>query len=149
VIPRAFAFAFVLAAPGHLLWVTRSRERRRCTAAGIAAAHRGSPRDVLSTEHKESQAFQQELRDAGYSEGRDAVIEWRSANGEYNQVSRLVADLVQRKVDVIVADSTVGAGAAKQATSTIPIVMATIADPVGSGLVASLAHPGETSPDSR
>jgi putative ABC transport system substrate-binding protein len=54
----------------------------------------------------------------------------------------LVADLVQRKVDVIVADSTVAARAAKRATSTIPIVMAVVADPVGSGLVASLAHPG-------
>jgi putative ABC transport system substrate-binding protein len=88
------------------------------------------------------QAFRQGLRDAGYSEGRDVVIEWRYANGDYNQVPRLVADLVQTKVDVIVADSTPAAQAAKRATSTIPIVMGFVSDPIGSGLVASLGHPG-------
>ena len=70
------------------------------------------------------------------------VIEWRSANGDYDRVPELAADLVQRKVDVIVVDSTPAAQAVKRATSTIPIVMAIVADPVGSGLVASLAHPG-------
>ena len=70
------------------------------------------------------------------------VIEWRSANGDYDRVPELVADLVQRKVEVIVVESTVAARAIKRATSTIPIVMAIVADPVGSGLVASLAHPG-------
>ena len=96
----------------------------------------------FSPESKEAQAFRQGLRDAGYAEGRDVVIEWRSAKGDYDRVHQLVADLVQRKVDVIVADSTNAAGAAKRATSTIPVVMAVVADPVGSGLVASLAHPG-------
>ncbi|MGQ0578650.1 MAG: ABC transporter substrate-binding protein [Betaproteobacteria bacterium] len=95
-----------------------------------------------SPESKEVQAFRQGLRDAGYAEGRDVVIEWRSASGNYDLIPELAADLVQRKVDVIVVAGTVGAGAARRATSTIPIVMATIADPVGSGLVASLAHPG-------
>ena len=89
-----------------------------------------------------AQAFRQGLRDAGYSEGRDVVIEWRSANGDYARVPQLAADLVQRKVDVIVADTTLAAQAVKHATSTIPIVMALVADPVGSGLVASLAHHG-------
>ena len=93
-------------------------------------------------EEKETQAFRQGLLDAGYVEGRDVVFEWRSANGDYDRVPQLVADLVQRKVDVIVADSTSAARAAKRATSTIPIVMALVADPVGSGLVANLAHPG-------
>jgi len=97
---------------------------------------------ALSPESREAQAFREGLRDAGYAEGRDVVIEWRSANGDYDQVPRLVGDLVQRKVDLIVVDSTVAAGAAKRATSTIPIVMAIVADPVGTGLVASLAHPG-------
>ena len=91
---------------------------------------------------KEAQAFRQGLLNAGYAEGRDVVIELRSANGDYAQVPALVADLVQRKVDVIVVDSTVAARSAKQATSTIPIVMTLIADPIGSGLVANLAHPG-------
>jgi putative tryptophan/tyrosine transport system substrate-binding protein len=97
----------------------------------------------LSAESKETKQFRLGLRDAGYSEGRDAVIEWRSANGDYDRVPALVADLLQRKVDVIVQDSTVGTELTKRATSKIPIVMALVLDPVGSGLVASLAHPGE------
>jgi len=96
----------------------------------------------FSFESKDAQQFRQGLLDAGYVEGRDVVIEWRSANGDYARVPELVADLIQRKVDVIVADSTNAARAAKRATSTIPVVMAVVADPVGSGLVASLAHPG-------
>ncbi len=96
----------------------------------------------FSPESKEAQAFREGLRDAGYAEGRDVAIEWRSANGDYARVPRLVADLVQRKVDVIVVDSTPAAQAVKRATSTIPIVMAIVSDPVGSGLVTSLAHPG-------
>jgi putative ABC transport system substrate-binding protein len=70
------------------------------------------------------------------------VIEWRSANGDYARVPELAADLVRRKVDVIVADTTFAAQAAKHATSTIPIVMTLVADPVGSGVVANLARPG-------
>ena len=96
----------------------------------------------LSPESKEAQAFRQGLLDAGYSEGRDVVIEWRTASGDYARLPELAADLVQRKVDVIVVQSTSAAQAVKRVTSTIPIVMAVVADPVGSGLVASLAHPG-------
>ena len=70
------------------------------------------------------------------------VIEWRTASGDYARLPELAADLVQRKVDVIVVQSTLAAQAVKRATSTIAIVMATVADPVGSGLVANLAHPG-------
>jgi hypothetical protein len=95
-----------------------------------------------SPESKEAQEFRQGLRDAGYAEGRDVVIEWRSAAGDYHQVPRLVADLVQRKIDVIVVETTLATRALKRATSTIPVVMVIVADPVGSGLVASLAHPG-------
>jgi len=97
---------------------------------------------LFSQESKEAQAFRQGLRDAGYVEGRDVVIEWRSASGDYDQVPRLVSELIRSRVDVIVVDTTVATRAAKRATSTVPIVMATIADPVGTGLVASLAHPG-------
>jgi len=95
-----------------------------------------------STEGTQAQAFRQGLRDAGYAEGRDVVIEWRSASGNYARLPELAADLVQRKVDVIVVVSTLAALAVKRATSTIPIVMAEVADPLGSGLVTSLAHPG-------
>ena len=96
----------------------------------------------FSPESKEPQQVRQGLQAAGYVEGRDVVIEWRYANGDYDRVPELVADLVQSKVDAIVVESTVTARVAKRSTSTIPIVMAAIADPVGSGLVASLAHPG-------
>ena len=117
--------------------------------AGIAEAQQSAlPRHIgvllvaHSPDSEVAQAFRHGLRDAGYSEGRDVVIEWRSPNGDYARVPELVADLVQRKVEVIVVDGTVGTRAAKRATSTIPIVMALVADPVGSGLVANLAHPG-------
>jgi putative ABC transport system substrate-binding protein len=119
-----------------------------CLPVKADAQQAASPRRIgvllviFSPESKEAQAFRQGLLDAGYSEGRDVVIEWRSANGNYDQVPRLVADLVQSKVDVIVVESTVAAQAVKLATSTIPIVMAIVADPVGSGLVTNLAHPG-------
>ena len=93
-------------------------------------------------ENKEVQAFQQGLREAGYAVGRDVVITWRSANGNYDRLARLAVDLVQSNVEVIVVDGTVATRAAKRATSTIPIVMGPVADPLGSGLVANLAHPG-------
>ena len=96
----------------------------------------------FSPESTEAQAFRQGLRDAGYAEGRDVVFEWRFANGVYDRVPGFAADLVQSNVDVIVADSTVAAQGARRATSTIPIVMAFVADPVAAGLVTSLAHPG-------
>ncbi len=95
-----------------------------------------------SPESKEAQAFREGLRDAGYSEGRDVVIEWRSANGDYDRIPELAAELLQRKVDVIVVESTPAAQAVRRATSTIPVVMAIVADPVVSGLVTNLARPG-------
>ena len=116
--------------------------------ANADAQQPASPRRVgvllggISPESKEAQAFRQGLRDAGYTEGRDVVIEWRFANGDYDRIQELAADLVQRKVDVIVVIGTPDAQAAKRATSSIPIVLAIVANPVGSGLVASLAHPG-------
>ena len=109
----------------------------------------GSPRRIgvllvgFPPESKEAQAFRQGLQDAGYVEGRDVVIEWRFASGDYARVPALAADLVQRKVDVIVVATSVAAKAVKRATSTIPIVMTVVGDPVGSGLVASLARPAE------
>ena len=95
----------------------------------------------LSPESKEAKQFRLGLRDAGYSEGRDMVIEWRSANGDYDRVPELVADLIHNKMDVIVQDSTIGTDVTKRATSTVPIVMALVLDPIGSGLVGNLAHP--------
>lgn len=97
----------------------------------------------LSPESKEAQSFRRGLRDAGYTEGRDIVIEWRSAKGDYDRVPGLLADLIDSKVDVLVFDSTVATELAKRSTTSIPIVMALVVDPVGSGLVKSLAHPSE------
>jgi putative ABC transport system substrate-binding protein len=88
------------------------------------------------------EAFRQGLRDLGYVEGRNLVIEYRDAQGKLEPLPALAAELVALKVDVIVASSTAAALAAKQTTSVVPIVFATVPDPVASGLVASLARPG-------
>jgi putative ABC transport system substrate-binding protein len=82
------------------------------------------------------------LRQLGYEEGNKIVFEYRWAEGRYDRLPELAAELVNLNVDVLVAHSTPGARAAKQATSTIPIVVAAVADPVDVGLVASLARPG-------
>jgi len=87
-------------------------------------------------------AFREGLRELGYIEGRNVVIEYRFAEGQYARLPELAAELVRLKVDVIVTHSAPGALAAKQATSVIPIVFAVASDPVGAGLVASLARPG-------
>ena len=87
-------------------------------------------------------ALRQGLRDLGYEEGKNLVIEYRWANEDFDRLPKLAAELVSVKVDLIVTHGTPGSRAAKQATTTIPIVMAAVGDPVRSGLVASLAHPG-------
>ena len=82
------------------------------------------------------------LRELGYQEGKNFFIELRFAGGDFSRLPALAADLVNRKVDVIVVSGTPPAIAVKRATSTIPVVMAVVGDPVGSGLVSSLARPG-------
>jgi putative ABC transport system substrate-binding protein len=86
--------------------------------------------------------FRQGLRDHGYVEGQNIVVEWRAAEGRADRAATLAAELVQLNVDVIVATWSPAVQAAKNATTTIPIVMAPAGDPVGQGFVASLARPG-------
>ncbi len=88
------------------------------------------------------EAFRQGLRELGYVEGQSFVLEYRSADGHDARFAALAAELVQSRVDVLVARGTPAALAAKQATSTTPIIMTGVGDPVGQGLVASLARPG-------
>jgi ABC-type uncharacterized transport system substrate-binding protein len=87
-------------------------------------------------------AFADGLRDLGYVDGRNIRIEHLSSEGRYERLPALAADLVRLKVDIIVAPAAQNVVAAMQATRTIPIVMVSVGDPVGNGLVASLARPG-------
>jgi putative tryptophan/tyrosine transport system substrate-binding protein len=87
-------------------------------------------------------AFQQGLRDVGYVAGKNIIIEARFAEGNYDRLPALAADLVRLKVDIIVAYSTPATQAAQKATRTIPIVMTTVVDPVATGLLVGLGRPG-------
>ncbi len=90
----------------------------------------------------EIEAFRQGLRNLGYIEGKNILVEYRYVEGELDRVPRLVTELVQLKLDVLVVSPASAIRAAKQATKTIPIVMVAIQDPVATGLVDSLARPG-------
>src|SRR5262245_39681607 len=95
-----------------------------------------------SSGENNEEAFRQGLRELGYVEGQNIVIEWRFAQGKPDQVPKSSAELVRLKVDVIVTGGAEDTSAAKAATSSIPIVMTNETDPVGTGLVASLSRPG-------
>jgi len=95
-----------------------------------------------SSGENNDEAFRQGLRELGYVEGQNIVIEWRFAQGNPDQVKRNADELVRLKVDVIVTGGATDTRAAKEATTTIPIVMTNEANPVEAGLVVSLSHPG-------
>jgi putative ABC transport system substrate-binding protein len=116
------------------VWPFRGRAQPSTPVIGFL--HPGSPNPATARE------FRRGLADAGYVEGQNARIEYRWGEGRYERLDSLAADLADRKVDVIVAVSGASARAAKRATTTIPIVFMSGVDPVGDGLVASLAHPG-------
>jgi putative tryptophan/tyrosine transport system substrate-binding protein len=88
------------------------------------------------------EAFHRGLRDLGWTEGQNIAVEYRWAEGRFDRLPALAEELVRLNVDIIVAPTSIYAGAAKRATSTIPIVFVSHADPIGSGHVASLAQPG-------
>jgi putative ABC transport system substrate-binding protein len=121
----------LLAAP----FAAQAQQAARIARIGYLAAD-------LVANPQTPEAFRQGLRDLGYVEGQNILIEYRSAEGQLDRLPTLAAELVGLKVDVLVGDSTPPALAAKRATRTIPIVFAASADAVGSGLVASLARPG-------
>jgi putative ABC transport system substrate-binding protein len=104
----------------------------------IGYLNAGSPSGTAAR----TEAFRQGLRDLGYVEGKNIVIEWRSAEGKLERLPALAAELVRLKVDIIVTSGPIPTRAAKEATVTIPIVLAQDSDPVANGFVASLARPG-------
>jgi putative ABC transport system substrate-binding protein len=130
---RAFlglATTGVITAPG----VARAQQAGKVHRIGFLSLQSG----LTST----TEAFRQGLRELGYVEGRNLIIEYRWAAQKEERLPELAAELVRLKVEVIVTAAAPTIEAARRATSTIPIVMAAVADPVGSGLVASLARPG-------
>ena len=104
----------------------------------LGFVHSQSP----STTNRGLPAFWERLRELGWTRGQNLIAEERWAEGHIDRLRPLMADMVGRKVDVIVTYSTPAAVAAKEATSTIPIVVESMGDPVGTGVAASLAHPG-------
>ena len=96
----------------------------------------------LSANTARHEVFRQGLRDLHYVEGKNIVIDWRSADGKLERLPPLAAEMVRLKFDVIVTSGSTATRAVKEATNTIPVVMTNDADPVGDGIITSLARPG-------
>ena len=130
--------AFITLLGGAAAWplVARAQHPGKVPIVGFLGAA------TLSTTSLWSAAFVQRLRELGWIEGRTIAIEYRWAEGRTERFTEIAAEFVRLKVDIIVTHSTPPVVAAKQATSLIPIVFANAGDPVGNGLVASLARPG-------
>ncbi len=129
---------FIAALGGAAAWPVAARAQR--AAAPIRIGFLGST--LPSGYAAQVERFRTALRDLGYVEGKDVVIEYLWADGDYTRLPSLAAALIQAKVDVIVTHGTPGGLAAKAATATIPIVIGTIGDPLASGIVTNLARPG-------
>ena len=130
---------FIAGLGGAAVWPIAARAQQPATpvigvmSSGLSS---GGPEDDLRV------AFRQGLNDSGFIEGRNVAVEYRSASGQYDRLPALAAELVRRRVDVLVATGGASAPAAKAATTTIPIVFVLGFDPVALGLVASLSRPG-------
>jgi len=116
--------------------LVEAQQQKRIPLVGVLVA--GSPSSMATRIN----AFQQKLRELGYTEGRNIVVEYHYASGSYDRLTALVTDLVRSKADVIVTWTTPVTQLVKDATRTIPVVMAGGGNPVETGLVASLARPG-------
>src|SRR5215467_7086615 len=132
---NCFYFFLIIAFLGGVA-IAEAQQPKKIPRIGYLSA--GSP----STRQYSIDAFRQGLHDLGYTEGKNIVIECRYAEGKLDRLPGLAAELVRLKVDLIVSAGPAVTRAAKQATVTIPIVMAFDEDPVGSGFVRSLARPG-------
>jgi putative tryptophan/tyrosine transport system substrate-binding protein len=132
--------AFIVAIGAAVVWPLRVQAQipTRVWRIGFLS---GSSRENVAQTGLDS-AFARGMREQGYTEGKNFVVEWRFADGRYAAFPKLAAELVQLKVDVIVLGTPAAVRPVQEATSTIPIVMAYSVDPVGSGFVASLARPG-------
>ena len=128
---------FIALVGGAAAWPVGAWAQQPAKVPRIGFLFYGSPESSL-----EIDAFRQGLRELGYIEGQNIGVEYRFASGQVGQLPELAAELVRLKLDVIVTLTTPASVAAKQATSTIPIVIAGVADAVGAGLVANLARPG-------
>ena len=131
---------FLAMIPGSLLTAPLAAEAQQ--ADKTARIGYLTTADIATAPYHLREAFLKGLRDLGYVEGRNLVVEYRSAEGKVERLRALAAELVSLKVDVILAPASVHVLAAKQATRTIPIVFVNSGDPVASGLVTSLARPG-------
>ena len=132
---RMFLWLSVVAALGGTA-ITDAQQLKKVARIGFLASS--------SSERVKSRlaAFQQGLRELGYVEGKNVIVEYRSAEGKFERLPEIASELVRLKVDLLVVEGAPAAHATKNATSVIPIVIGNAADPVGTGLVASLARPG-------
>jgi putative tryptophan/tyrosine transport system substrate-binding protein len=129
---------FITLVGGAAAWPLAARAQQPAKLPTVGFLVSGTP----STHGQWVAAFVRRLHELGWIEGRTVAIEYRWAEGRTERFDEIAAEFVRRKVDVIVTSATAAIVAAKQATSVIPIVFAAAGDPVGTGLVASLARPG-------
>ena len=129
---------FIMLLGGAAAWPVAARAQQPAKLPTIGFLGSGSP----ATDNQWIAAFVQRLRELGWVDGRNIAIEYRWAEGRTNRYDEIAAEFVRLKVDLILTHNTPPVLAAKQATSVIPIVFASAGDPVGTGLVASLARPG-------